>query len=154
MNKKTRLSKIVDLIQKKNISSQEMLVAELAENDIQVTQATLSRDLKTLNVIKVIHPEKGYIYSLPSNIKDENELSVFANAFKGITFSGNMAVVKTLPAFANSIASMIDSYQPEEIIGSIAGDDTILLILNEDIKDRDLIKSTLKKILPGISGKI
>lgn len=156
MDKKGRLFKITELIQNNHIPNQERLQNMLLMEGIQVTQATLSRDLRSLNVYKVAHEDLGYVYSLPkvSEAKENEKTDLLANAFKGITFSGNTAVIKTLPAFANSIALTIDQSDRDEIIGSLAGDDTIILILNEKIKDRQEVKDALIEIMPGISGKI
>ena len=140
------------------VGSQDDLVRMLRNKGIDVTQATLSRDLKTLKVAKAYDPEAGYIYVIPDIGKIANEesqegINYLADGFRNIQFSGNLAVVKTRPGYASSIAALIDTASPYEIIGTIAGDDTILLIMREGIKRADLINSLILN-MPKLAGKI
>jgi transcriptional regulator of arginine metabolism len=121
------------------------------------TQATLSRDLKYLKVAKIPDPEFGYIYSLHESLqKPAEEISTDDFPFGGIEsmeFSGHLAVIKTKPGFANGIASVIDSHGLYEILGTIAGDDTILLISREGVTKADVINA-LSLFISGLKNKV
>ena len=159
-NKVQRQREIRKIIQRGNVHSQEELLVELKRRGFDLTQATLSRDLKVLQVAKVPHPAKGYVYSIPENGQREakasthiNRINYLADGFKDIQFSGNLAVIQTLPGYANSIAAVIDSANPWEIIGTVAGDDTILIIHREGISKNDLTEALIK-ILPKLNDKL
>ncbi|MDR1525943.1 MAG: arginine repressor [Tannerella sp.] len=137
--KKQRLSVIEHIVRTEVIRSQEDLQRSLQDKGFDVTQATLSRDIKQLKIIKVHDREDRYVYVLPDMTVREPRLqatrldkSVSALLGKSsVEFSGNLAVVKTRPGYAMGIASEIDDHAPEEILGTIAGDDTILVIPRE-----------------------
>lgn len=140
------------------VHSQEELLLQLKKNGFDLTQATLSRDLKLLQVAKVPHPTKGYVYVIPGAEKNENSgersrVNFLADGFKDLQFSGNLAVVKTLPGYANSIAAVIDRAEPWEIIGTVAGDDTILLVQREGITKKDLIDALIN-VMPNLRNKL
>ncbi len=150
-----RTNTIISIINENRISSQEELLSLLKEQGIITTQATLSRDLKALKVAKQPDHEGGYIYVMPEITEEEVDLSLNEfplSGFISIDFSGNMAVVKTRPGFANGLASVIDSYDPDEILGTIAGDDTILIIIREGVERIELLES-LAQILPKIKDR-
>lgn len=149
------------LVGKHKISSQESLLYLLEQEGYALTQATLSRDIKALKIAKWPSHEGSYLYVLPqeSQIKQEEPMAndiasdFITNGFVSIDFSGNMVVIKTKPAHASSIAAIIDSANPYEILGTIAGDDTIFIVIREGIGKQDLIK-TLKQILPNLKDKL
>jgi transcriptional regulator of arginine metabolism len=124
-----------------------------------LTQATLSRDINSLKIVKSPDPHGGYIYLLPNdpvNAPRNNAVtgvSFLADGFISIDFSGNLAVIKTKPAYASSIAAAIDGAATYEILGTIAGDDTIFLVLREGVEKTDMI-IFLEKIMPTIKGKL
>ena len=157
-NRVQRQLEIRKIILNGNVHSQDELLVKLKQKGFDLTQATLSRDLKMLQVAKVPHPAKGYIYTIPEIGQNEqpvrqNRVNYLVDGFKGIQFSGNMAVLKTMPGYASSIAAVIDKANPWEIIGTIAGDDTILLIQREGILKSDLINALIL-IMPGLKDKI
>ncbi len=157
-NKVQRQLEIRKIIQKGNIRSQEELLAVLKLKGFELTQATLSRDLKVLQVAKTTHPAKGYVYTIPENGQSEpasvqNRVNYLADGFHDIQFSGNLAVVKTMPGYASSLAAVIDHASPWEIIGTVAGDDTILIIQREGISKNDLV-TALYGIMPKLKGRI
>lgn len=157
-NKVQRQLEIRKIIQKGNIHSQDELLAALKLKGFDLTQATLSRDLKVLQVAKTTHPVKGYVYTLPDNghfetNQSQSRVNYLADGFRDIQFSGNLAVVKTIPGYANSIAAVIDQTSPWEIIGTVAGDDTILIIQREGISRNDLT-GALITIMPKLRGRI
>ena len=151
MNQKTqRLSIIRKIIRTEFISSQEELIARLEECGVQITQSTLSRDLKFMHVAKVPHKEKGYIYVLPNNMR--SDVSISTNVTDNITdiaFSGNMCVITTKPGYASAVSVPIDNKGINEILGAIAGDNTILLILREGF-DMDSLLHQLYMLFPSL----
>ena len=156
--KTQRLIAIKQIVSEKKISSQDELLTLLNNQGYQITQATLSRDLKYLKVAKVPDSEVGYRYVVPENGQKNPEEQLTLEGFpmnriSSIEFSGQMAVIKTRPGFANSIASVIDSYGIFEVLGTIAGDDTILLINRDGVSKTDVINA-LDLILPGLKSKI
>ncbi len=146
-----RLLAIRKIIEGGGISNQEDLLKKLDRAGFELTQATLSRDLKFLQAGKRPDKEKGYVYILPGNnskaipAKGNNNFPL--NGFVSINFAHHMAVIRTLPGYANSIAYMIDEINAFEITGTIAGDDTILLIPREGVSREDVI-NVLAVILP------
>ncbi len=156
--KAQRLAAIKNIITANKVGSQDELLALLGEAGFLTTQATLSRDLKYLKVAKVPHPDKGYVYELPQGPivksvgEDVNE-DFPLSGVESIDFSGNMAVIRTRPGFAPSIASVIDSHEPYEVLGTIAGDDTILLVNREGV-DKRYIVDALSMFIPGINNKV
>jgi transcriptional regulator of arginine metabolism len=155
-NRTERLLAIKKIISMMKISSQEELLSLLDEQGLNYTQATLSRDLKFLKVNKIADPEKGYVYKLPDkNINLENDIaeSYAAQGFVSIQFANNLGVIKTMPGYASSIASLIDKANPFEIVGTIAGDDTILIIPHDNVSEKDVI-NTLILIIPELKDKI
>ena len=156
--KTQRLIAIKQIVSEKKISSQDELLTLLNNQGYQITQATLSRDLKYLKVAKVPDSEVGYRYVVPENGQKNPEEQLTLEGFpmnriSSIEFSGQMAVIKTRPGFANSIASVIDSYGIFEVLGTIAGDDTILLINRDGVSKTDVINA-LDLIIPGLKSKI
>ena len=160
MSAKTkRLLAIRKIISSSKISTQEELLSILADKGFELTQATLSRDLKFLKVGKVADAQKGYCYFLPElteNVATRANASKDAfpvNGFLSLKFSNNLGVIRTKSGYASSIASLIDSNAPYEVLATIAGDDTILIIPVEGIGQQD-VKNALVMIMPELDGKI
>ena len=151
MNQKSkRLSIIRKIIRSEYISSQEDLIKRLEECGVQVTQSTLSRDLKYMHVAKVPHKEKGYIYVLPNNSRDDLVISPnITDNITDIAFSGNMCVISTKPGYASAISVPIDNKGINEILGTIAGDNTILLILRDGF-DMESLMEQLYMLFPSL----
>ena len=148
-NKTSRLDSIKMIISSKEIGSQEELLQELAKEGFQLTQATLSRDLKQLKVAKAASMNGNYVYVLPNNtmykrMTEPHSASEMLrhNGFMSIEFSSNLAVIRTRPGYASSLAYDIDNNNFPEILGTIAGDDTIILVLSEG-SSRGSIKNKL-----------
>lgn len=148
---------IKNIITSKKVSSQDELLALLGKDGFVTTQATLSRDLKFLKVAKIPDLEAGYIYSLRDigiKVAEEPLYDEFPlSGVESIEFSGNLAVIKTRPGFANGVASVIDSHGLYEILGTIAGDDTILLISREGVSKSDVVNA-LALFIPGMDNKV
>ena len=153
MNQKTqRFATIRKIIRNELISSQEELIARLRECGVEITQSTLSRDLKYMNVAKVPHKDKGYIYVLPNTVQhDANVSSNISDNITSLTFSGNLGILKTKSGYASAISVPIDNLDSPDILGTIAGDNTVLLILREEA-NRDQIIESLVRIFPMMSN--
>lgn len=156
-NKSNRLNTIKMVISSSEIGSQEELLKVLQSHGFELTQATLSRDLKQLKVAKAATPSGNYVYVLPNDAmyrRTSTDVVItpnmpINNGYKSINFSGNMAVIKTKPGYAGCIAYDIDKAEIPEILGTIAGDDTILLIIKENIS-RLYIRELLSKVIPNL----
>ncbi|MGM0471977.1 MAG: arginine repressor [Bacillota bacterium] len=138
--------KIMNYIQEEEISTQQELAARLREDGIAVTQATVSRDIKELGLIKVPTQNQGYKYALPpeqetSDLQGRME-RMFQDSVVDIESSENLIVISTLPGTANGVASLLDTADWDGVLGSIAGDDTILLI----IKPKEMVSQILDKL--------
>jgi transcriptional regulator of arginine metabolism len=131
-----RLRSIRRIIGEHRITSQEMLLSFLKDEGISVTQATLSRDLKLLRVRKVSEGTSGYCYTLASEDQlRENEVNYLQDLRRGfisVEFSGNLAIVRTVAGHADTVGIALDNLGMEDILGTIAGDDTVLVVLRED----------------------
>lgn len=157
-NRTKRQLAVKQAILKGRISSQDELLHIMKDQGYDLTQATLSRDLKILKVAKVSDPTLGYVYVIPEGANSENHrentrINFLADGFRDLQFSGNLAVIRTMPGYASSIAAVIDNAEPFEIIGTIAGDDTILLIMREGVTQSDLVNSLIL-IMPKLEDKI
>lgn len=154
-SKQLRLETLRRLIASNKAGNQEDILSMLGERGYVVTQATLSRDLKTLKVAKAPDGKGGYHYRLPEPSDYAVERPALRHASSGvfsIEFSGQFGVVKTRPGYANMVATIVDSALKHKIMGTIAGDDTLLLLLREDA-DVEAILSVLDTVLPGIAGR-
>ena len=155
-NKNSRLDAIKILISSKEIGSQDELLNEMRAEGFVLTQATLSRDLKQLKVAKAASMNGNYVYVLPNNtmykrmteVKSAYEM-LQTTGFISIRFSGNLAVIRTRPGYASSIAYDIDNSNIDSILGTIAGDDTILLVVKEDAIRSDVVRA-LQTAIPNI----
>ena len=130
--KNVRQQKILELIEKYDIDTQDTLITKLRELGFNVTQTTVSRDIKQLNIVKSVSSKGTYKYVAPGIRKDEGApvlSSAITDSVIKISAAGNIVVVKTYTVMANAIAVCVDSLYHESVIGSVAGDDTILLVV-------------------------
>jgi arginine repressor len=143
-----RQYKIKELITKTTIETQEELVDALREAGLQVTQATVSRDMKELMLIKVPAEDGRYKYSLPQDQQRQNPINKLKRAlidhFTHIDFTENLVVMKCLPGTANAIGALIDNMEWPEVMGTICGDDTILIICRTKEKSSELVEKLLE----------
>ena len=153
--KANRLDAIKMIISSKDVSSQEELLQALSKEGFELTQATLSRDLKQLKVAKAASMNGKYVYVLPNNIMYKRSTDQSAgemlrnNGFISLQFSGNIAVIRTRPGYASSMAYDIDNNEFSEILGTIAGDATIMLVLREGVATSK-VRQLLSLIIPNI----
>lgn len=149
MNKSQRHMRIREIITNHEIETQDELVDRLREAGYNVTQATISRDIKEMSLVKVPLPNGSYKYSLPADNRF-NPLQklqrALQDAFVSIDGVSHFLVLKALPGNANAIASLLDHSEWEEILGTIAGDDTILIIIRKE-EERKIIKERILDLI-------
>ncbi|MCQ2050993.1 MAG: arginine repressor [Bacteroidaceae bacterium] len=159
-NKNSRLDAIRLIVSGQDVHTQEELLTLLIQDGYQVTQATLSRDLKRMKISKVANAYGDYLYVLPNHAVIKHapaaEMSAANSSgskprygFISLKFTGNMAVIKTCPGYASGLAYDIDNLNVADILGTIAGDDTLLIILSEDA-DRTKIKRMLEPVIVSL----
>lgn len=140
---------IMDIISRERIATQEELCEVLKRQGFDVTQATVSRDIKELQLVKIPDLE-GYRYSLPDNTAFKSSYErmkrIFQDSVVNIDCSENIVVIKTLPGAAQSVASMIDTSALNRIIGTVAGDDTILVVIKPVQAVEEVMKEFLRLI--------
>ncbi len=148
-----RLRTIKRIIKERRIDSQETLLAHLQSEGFVVTQATLSRDLKLLKVSKVSQGEDGYFYTLPTEEQrreqEQNYVNDFLRGYVSLDYSGNLCVIRTLTGHADSVAIALDSLGLEDVVGTVAGDDTVLVVLREGC-ERTGWQRRLGEIIPEL----
>lgn len=154
--KKERLERLQNIIRSHRVANQEELLTLLSGHGYDVTQATLSRDLKELKVAKMPDGLGGYYYKLPDAqhlavAAGQSGVSIASKGVRSVEISGQMCVVKTIPGYANMIATILDASLGREIMGSIAGDDTILVIVRADTDTGELL-SAMEAAIPGIAS--
>jgi len=145
-NTKLRQQAILEIIQSGPVYSQDELALRLREQGISSTQATLSRDLKALKISKV--PGEGYVVPARGRAMSAD----FSTGILRILFSGNLAVIRTRPGLANAVAIVIDSQMVFPVLGTIAGDDTILLILRDGSSPNEVLDA-LTPLFPEIKNR-
>ncbi|ETT85354.1 transcriptional regulator ArgR [Viridibacillus sp. FSL R5-0477] len=149
MNKSQRHIRIRDMIANNDIETQDDLVDLLKEAGYHVTQATISRDIKELHLIKVPLQDGRYKYSLPADQRFnpiQKLHRALADAFVSIDGASHFLVMKTLPGNAHAIGSLLDHLDWTEILGTICGDDTIMILCRED-SQRESVKNRLLEML-------
>ena len=144
--KNARQNKILELIEEYEISTQEALIQKLAEHGFDSTQTTISRDIRQLRLIKGPTGRGTYKYVAP-DVRRESGIPVLNSAITDsvtkIDSACNIVVVKTFPGMANAIAVCVDSLYHDDIVGSVAGDDTILLV-SKTAESAELLAATLR----------
>lgn len=147
MGKNKRQQIVLDIISKTEVNTQEELLTILAEKGLAVTQATVSRDIKDLGLIKTAGLVKKYRYVLPDEARAGGKAAEqFRHAVKCVLKAMNTVVIKTISGNGNAVAALIDNMNIEWIVGTIAGDDTIFAVAkNED--DADKIVAELTALL-------
>ncbi|MBQ8325655.1 MAG: arginine repressor [Lachnospiraceae bacterium] len=147
--KKKRQEKILQLISQMDIETQEELADKLTELGFQVTQATVSRDIRELNLTKVSNGKGKQKYAVLKN--DDKHLSdkllrVLKEGFVSMDMAQNILVVKTVSGMAMAVAAALDALELHEIVGSIAGDDTIMLAVRT-VEDTKIAMETIRTLM-------
>jgi transcriptional regulator of arginine metabolism len=135
MARTSRQSKILEIINQKEIETQDELVAELRAENYDVTQATISRDIKELGLIKIMADSKRYKYALVESTEQvvSNKLvNIFKECVISIKSARNLIVIKTLRGMAFAASNLIDKLSINEVLGSVASDDTIMVVASDD----------------------
>lgn len=152
-----RLDLLRVILSSREMCSQEDILQELLRNGVEVTQATLSRDLRTLKASKMLN-SKGYRYVLPETTGYRRTIDPDAvpeylrnTGFLTISFSKNIAMLHTRPGYAAGLASDIDSHELQSVAGTIAGDDTILVVIAEDVSRQEFVDE-LASIIPAVKS--
>ena len=134
--KNSRHTRILEIISDHIIETQDDLIEKLRESGYPVTQATVSRDIKQLGLIKTATKDGGYKYTVArsENNNNDNKFTIMRETIRSVQNAQNIVVLKTLPGMANAAATSLDALAGEAIVGSIAGDDTIFIVVrnNED----------------------
>jgi transcriptional regulator of arginine metabolism len=145
MLKSARHAKILELIAEKEIETQEELCDELNALNYVVTQATISRDIRDLRLFKVAGTQKKYRYAYINDSEEEispKMKSLFRDCVLNVTYAQNLVVIKTLVGNGSNAGTVVDKLNYQEIIGSVAGDDTLLVVC----KDVDAAATVVEKI--------
>ena len=145
MLRAARHAKILEIISRMEIETQEELCAELNKLNYVVTQATISRDIKDLHLFKVAGVEKKYRYAYISNVEAEispKMKSLFRDCVVSIKSAQNIVVIKTLTGNGSNAGTVIDKLSYGEIVGSVAGDDTVLVVCT----DNEAAQAVVEKI--------
>ncbi len=147
--KSKRQKRIIEIVSQSSVGTQDELTAILRREGMLVTQATVSRDIKELHLIKIAKGD-GYAYSLPKGqlpMQDESRLRrIFHDVVMRVVSSENIIVIHTLPGNANSVCALVDAAEWDEYLGAVAGDDTIIVIAKS--KDQTAaLEERLKKLI-------
>ena len=133
--KRDRQKLIIDYIENNNVSTQDEIIKMLEGNGYKVTQATISRDIKELRLVKDLSNEGRYVYSSGKKSMDvinHRAGGIFNDTIITIDYAMNTVVIKCFTGMANAVCAAIDSMNLDEILGSIAGDDTIFILCRNE----------------------
>lgn len=145
MARSVRQSKILELISTREIETQDELVSCLRDAKFDITQATISRDIKELGLIKILSAETGkYKYALVENGEQavsNKYISIFKEAVISIKSAQNLVVLRTIKTMASSICGLIDKLNLDSVMGAVAGDDTVMIIFPTNAHAEASLKS-------------
>ena len=146
-----RQERILEIISKFSIETQEDLIEKLYDDGYEVTQATVSRDIRELKLTKVATGHGGYRYMLPPSAEARGSTrftTTIMDSVMMVDYSLNIVVVKTAPSLANPVAASIDSMHAPEVLGCVAGDDTVIIVT----MDIDAAKALCDRIKARINS--
>jgi transcriptional regulator of arginine metabolism len=147
--KSTRQNAILEIIRERNIDTQEELADELRKRDFQVTQATVSRDIRELRLLKVLTAAGTYKYAVvekPESGMSDRFHRIFSESVLSMVHAYNQVIIKTLPGSANVAAEMIDNLYWPEILGTLAGDNTILMLIRS-VEETEIVIRRIEDML-------
>ena len=141
-----RQGQILKIIHEQNIKTHEQLISELNKIGFNVTQATISRDIKELGLIKIPLPGGGSVYSSSKDIPEEldRRINMITDTVRSVEYAMSNVVVKTYPGMASAVAASVDSSMHGDFLGSIAGDDTLLIITTGEEKSAQIAEKLRK----------
>ena len=141
-----RQAKILELIEHNEIETQEELSMRLRDLGYDTTQATVSRDIKDLRLIKILSPSGKYRYATSTQEAENSFVSRLQNIFRecvtGVDAAQNIVVIKTLPALASAAAMAIDAMRVPKVVGTISGDDTVFIVMRDTESALDFCEDT------------
>ncbi len=143
-NRKIRISEVINIITNENVSSQEELLKKLNERGLSATQATLSRDLRQINAVKVADSQGNYRYRITPGLNDPEDSTAALSSRSqtagalSITKTGNLIIIKTRNGYASALAFDIDQLQSPLLLGTIPGADTIFIAVAENASSKAL----------------
>lgn len=142
--KNKRQTKIMNILKNQQVHTHDELIDALDAEGVKVTQATVSRDIKELGIVKVPASDGSSIYSVPETASESHKsrVNMVSDSVKRVNSAMHTIVINTFPGMASAVAAAIDSMSCDEILGSVAGDDTIIVIT----KSPELAKEVEKKI--------
>ena len=151
--KKNRQMKVLEIISKHDVETQDELIELLKAEEYYVTQATISRDIRELDLIKVSTQRGTYKYTVSSHAENEKKKTshlgnALVSSLVSIDFAGNIIVVKTVPGMSNAIAIEIERIHMPEMLGCVVGDDTIIMVMRNEDKAMD-VSARLRELLSG-----
>ena len=133
--KSQRQAKILEIISNKDVETQEQLLSELQDSGFRGTQATISRDIKELRIVKELTSQGTYRYTTSSNELNGTFSArlntIFRECVVSFDYAQNLIVIRTLPGLANAAASAIDAMNMSTVVGSLAGDDTVMIVMRD-----------------------
>ncbi len=141
MARSSRQSKILEIIQSKEIETQDDLVRELRALNYDITQATISRDIKELGLIKIMTDDKRYKYAYVDNAEQQvsgKYMLIYKEAIISVKVAQNLVVIKTLKGVANAISSYIDKLNIKNVLGTTFGDETVMVICPTNMDANDV----------------
>lgn len=152
-----RISLIQEIIRTQKVRSQDELAGLLAVRGVTATQATLSRDLKKLQIIKHRDNAGGHYYVLPDAARAPQSVlrpdSLAGDSIVSIAFSGQMGVVKTLPGCANMVGALVDEHSHPALMGTVAGENTLMLVLRQGFPHAEFL-AFLEGFIPGVTQRL
>lgn len=145
-----RQAKIIELIRNHDIRTQEDLILRLHEEGFDVTQATVSRDIRELGLIKLVGGDGDTFYKLPGESAgfSATYLQILRNGYVSMDTAGNILVIKTVPGMAMGVAFAVDALKLPEVVGCIAGDDTIMVVIKTP-EACEAVNQKLSKLIMG-----
>lgn len=149
--KNSRHKRILEIIRSQNIETQEELMQKLCESGYSVTQATVSRDINTLRLVKIPDGSGGYKYSetgLKSSVNTSKYFAMFTENVTSVSRGQNIVCLKCLTGMAQAVCASFDSINKENIVGTIAGEDTIFILCKTD-KDAEALTDEMQKMMLG-----
>lgn len=151
--KKNRQMKVLEIISKHEVETQDELIELLKAEDFYVTQATISRDIRELDLIKISTAKGTYKYTVAAHASNEKKPGntfghTLASSVKSVDYANNIIVVKTVPGMCGAVAIEIDRYTIPDLLGSVAGDDTLIMIMRTEER-AEIVSGKLHDILMG-----
>ncbi len=145
MSKFDRQKAILKIVSENKISGQEKLIRKLADYGFSATQATVSRDIKDLSIVKINDPLSGYRYDIPDKFKEDGKTpaqllkEIFPQAVISVDFAINTVVIKCYTGMAQAVCAKLDNANFDLVVGTIAGDDTIFVVLKSEQSAIELV---------------